>query len=896
MSDRWPGRESPKEVLDKLILYKELKFDQKSVVGLASELSPLEYEEIRVALAKRIHCRTSVLDEEVKGQRKPGYKQAPGGRSFVPHEDERDDIPWQDHVGNDYMGIYGTDKKDIELLYKTRSQIIEASDPKTAFDPKTREKLITFLNNLEDIHPAALISAPRKLILSLKDAFLQNKPKINLGEIVQFILFYYFAEHISPRFRAYKHSWLTRCKVGENDTWFMNAEAKGDADAKQLRENGWHYEIEFDPLDNDMHQAAGQALCSLAEDVVNALYTEKDLTLVEYFFLCGRIAHSLTRYENVVIAEEITLRYVQQIDYMAFESDLDFEAWWEKTSFQFPDLNIIDEDDLENAMDQAKFKISDDKIERDAAKVYAKYTGAFTQVDNVKRIVQYGPNFLSSAVEKCEYVLNDIGKKYYESNRRLVFPCYASDTREAQGIKREGNSVLLENASGESVLRDLDDRVTFTLDMKKNDEHEVKPIFPPHELPRHLIDRVTMNVGSIPYPNLQCVTNTPTLLSDGTVHDTPGEFRAGVLFLAPKAEYPKIKQNPTKKDAIAALEQFKPIFEEFPFKKVNGEAWYKTPSYATVLAYCLTLAARPALNCAVPLFCASAPRARTGKTLTLESSSMAILGHKPTVVAFANEEELGKTLLPLLLQQDRTVMIDNVDKPLQSAKLAMIITGNAMRDRILGESRTVDLTNHSVFSATGNNLTVSGDLAYRALLITVDACCERPEERKFSFNPIELARQEHPKLVVAALTALLAYIRAGKPWGLDRGYLGGFESWDALVSGCLVWAGYSDPLLTRDDCIAEDPERLELIELLETWFTEFGSQDVTLSEIAKKYDSPTYRLLLNQGRWDARVIAHQLRKVQDRVENNLRLSRGTKKQSWCVSPVGKPPVKDTLPF
>jgi hypothetical protein len=188
---------------------------------------------------------------------------------------------------------------------------------------------------------------------------------------------------------------------------------------------------------------------------------------------------------------------------------------------------------------------------------------------------------------------------------------------------------------------------------------------------------------------------------------------------------------------------------------------------------------------------------------------------------------------------------------------------------------------------------VGGDLTYRALQITINADVERPEERVFQFDPVDRARKEHPKLVTAVLTALRAYIEAGKPWGLKRGALGGFVKWDELVCGCLAWLGYADPLQTRQDVVEEDPERAEYIALLQTWYAEFGSRQVT--EIESK-NGPTFHLLLHKGEWDTRVVGWRFGKMQDRVESGLKLIRGTNKQAWQVVPVGKAPGEDKLPF
>jgi hypothetical protein len=60
-------------------------------------------------------------------------------------------------------------------------------------------------------------------------------------------------------------------------------------------------------------------------------------------------------------------------------------------------------------------------------------------------------------------------------------------------------------------------------------------------------------------------------------------------------------------------------------------------------------------------------------------------------------------------------------------------------------------------------------------------------------------------------------VLAGKPWTLARAALGSFEGWDTLVSGCLSWLGFSDPVSTTEQVVATDPEREENLQLLAAW-------------------------------------------------------------------------------
>jgi putative DNA primase/helicase len=484
-------------------------------------------------------------------------------------------------------------------------------------------------------------------------------------------------------------------------------------------------------------------------------------------------------------------------------------------------------------------------------------------------LVRIGPGLHVVARNQCEEALCAMGTKYYVTNGELVIPVFARElvqSGEAPKIKRDPRSVVINLPEPSTIFHDLDERVRF-INIVRDEGYDISP---PREMYEHITSHVRQAPRETPFPSLNMVVASPVLLPSGTVLDRVN-FAEGVLFIPADINYPAVPTAPTRDEAITALQLFGPLFEGFPFVADSGEEWRKTAAYAVVLAAALTLVARPALPLAVPCFGFRAHSQRTGKTLLAQTISVSVLGHKLTPVSYDGEEEFGKALLPILRHQDRGVLIDNVERQLRSPKLAMVITDNRLSARILGESRDVDLTNRSIFFATGNNLVFTGDLAHRVLLVKIDAKMEHPEARSFSFNPVERAAAAHPRLVTAALTALRAYIVAGKPWSLERGALGGFEEWDRLVAGCLTWLGYADPVETRRFVIENDPERETCFSLLEAWYATYGEEFVSLRTIQEAEKSDVYNVLCPSHQWDGYRVRSFLRHVEGRVVDGLRL-------------------------
>jgi hypothetical protein len=157
---------------------------------------------------------------------------------------------------------------------------------------------------------------------------------------------------------------------------------------------------------------------------------------------------------------------------------------------------------------------------------------------------------------------------------------------------------------------------------------------------------------------------------------------------------------------------------------------------------------------------------------------------------------------------------------------------------LLGVSRTASpSTTGTTWLATGNNISVKGDLTRRVLTCDIDSGVERPEERVFDRDLLPWVAAHRHALVAAGLTVLRAFLLAKCPnpkSGLKP--FGGFEEWSRIVRGALVWLGEADPCQTRDRAIDDDPEREDLSRLLNSLVAVFGSERFLAKEIGCKAD------------------------------------------------------------
>ena len=151
-------------------------------------------------------------------------------------------------------------------------------------------------------------------------------------------------------------------------------------------------------------------------------------------------------------------------------------------------------------------------------------------------------------------------------------------------------------------------------------------------------------------------------------------------------------------------------------------------------------------------------------------------------------QEEKKRLLALLLEGSIVTVIDNCEKPLKSDALCTALTEVAVRDRILGSTRTISVPTTTTWIATGNALAIDGDLSSRTLLCTLDPQCERPEEREFTLDLHADVPQRRGELAPAALTIVR---RISRPVRRDRTsrYLDDLKP--GAASRAIRWSGWA---------------------------------------------------------------------------------------------------------
>lgn len=331
--------------------------------------------------------------------------------------------------------------------------------------------------------------------------------------------------------------------------------------------------------------------------------------------------------------------------------------------------------------------------------------------------------------------------------------------------------------------------------------------------PEWLVPQI-LNRGHWPgVRKLRAVVETPVLVRDGSVLETPGYHEPSRILLEPLGDFPPVPRSPTSDQIRSAVQRIIDVIQDFPFASAAHQAAW--------VAAMMTPLARHAFSGPCPLFLMDANVPSAGKSLLCDLISIAVAG-RPMARAsnVDSEDEMRKRITSIAIGGDPIVLIDNIRGAFGFQCLDAVLTSTTWSDRILGQSKTArDLQLLAVWYATGNNVAIRGDLARRTCHIRLVCQEENPEERsEFAHSDVkEYTYESRHSLVSAALTILRGYFVAGRPEQNIRPW-GSFEGWSSVVRAAIVWAGLEDPGLTRQEFAERaDSDSLAIRALIDGW-------------------------------------------------------------------------------
>lgn len=325
---------------------------------------------------------------------------------------------------------------------------------------------------------------------------------------------------------------------------------------------------------------------------------------------------------------------------------------------------------------------------------------------------------------------------------------------------------------------------------------------------------------------LKGVIHTPALRPDGTVMQTPGYDPATGLYLASHLRLSApIPERPTAEQVRRALELLtKWMLVDFP--------WASDADLPNYLALLLTGVIRPRLECPTPLAVITAPDRGSGKTYLAETAEILFGGRQYPWPQ--DDAEMRKQLTTMLRESTAPVLVfDNVpsDRVIEYPSFAGLLTRTTWSDRILGQSREVEIPNDRMWAATGTNVRLGGDLGQRTFLIGIDPKRPRPDRRSgFKIpNYLPWVRENRAHLVRALLILARAWAVEGAPTITYP--MRGFTSWAEQVGGILAHHGIPGFMTNADTIDVHDEDMETWAAFLASWFGRFGGAAKRLKDL-----------------------------------------------------------------
>jgi hypothetical protein len=412
--------------------------------------------------------------------------------------------------------------------------------------------------------------------------------------------------------------------------------------------------------------------------------------------------------------------------------------------------------------------------------------------------------------------------------------------------------------------------------------------------PHKDVVRNILALGEWPFPALQGIVEAPVLRPDGTILTAPGyDAKTRLVYApAPGLFVPEIPDNVSMLDVAAALDLLEEVIGDFPF--------VDDASKANAVATMLTPVFRPAITGKTPLALIDAPQMGTGKGLLTDVIGIVATGREGAVMsAPKDEEEWRKRITATLLEGTSVVIIDNVERELDSAALASVLTARVWTDRVLGLSKMVTLPVRATWIANGNNIKVGGDIARRCYSVRIDAKTARPWKRTGFKHPelVSWVSENRGEILVALLTLARAWFVAGKP-NCQVPPVGGFDEWARTVGGVLGFAGVIGFLKNLDGMYdSADESSAQWEQFLGVLASTFKEEPFTVKQVVERVNAdPEFNTALpdevafvadKEGSFQRRLgKAFSKREGRRYGDMDVHLERAgmeSRAVKWCVS-------------
>lgn len=386
--------------------------------------------------------------------------------------------------------------------------------------------------------------------------------------------------------------------------------------------------------------------------------------------------------------------------------------------------------------------------------------------------------------------------------------------------------------------------------------------------------------------------------TDGVLITEPGYDKKSQRFGVFDARQ-FILPDPTLEAARRALAVLEDLLVEFHFVTAADKA--------AALSAIFTAVVRPTLAYA-PGFHVRAPVFGSGKTYLCELiGAFAGPGANSKVSYPTTSEEATKVILSLLMTSPAVIEFDDMDTDwIPHGTIKRMLTADQITDRILGVSKTATVSTRTLFLGSGNNVGPVRDLLRRVLTIHVDPRCSTPATMKYNGSPVDKVRQRRWAYVVAVLTIIQAWRKAGSPHAAVDSIVTFGGAWSDYCRHPLIWLGHPDPATALLEQVRHDPDGDSLAGLMREWRAAFGTIPTTVRkavDVAKfscidLLDAMREFPVEEHGDINRSKLGWLLKKNANRVVGGLEFQKAEAdgRTAWRVVAVSPPPLTPLPPF
>src|ERR1700677_36851 len=342
------------------------------------------------------------------------------------------------------------------------------------------------------------------------------------------------------------------------------------------------------------------------------------------------------------------------------------------------------------------------------------------------------------------------------------------------------------------------------------------------------------------------IVGAPVLRPDGSLFQKPGYDPATGLYLASKVPLDRVPDEPTAQQVSEArmflLDQF---LGDFP--------WVGPADKANYLGLLVTPVLRSYLRTLIPFGLVTSTMPGSGKTILTCGLGM-LYGQRVLTWPGSDDAELRKAITSVLADPVGAIIFDNIAEGtvIDSPVLARLITDRTWADRLLGGNKIGAFANDRVWTATGNNLRLGGDMRTRSVLVGLNPDMPRPEERTgFKIPDLDqwILESANQRAVLWHLLVLVAdWIRHGAP-RREGVTMRQFTSWAAAVGGFLAHHGVEGFLANAETVREIDDEEAEWTAFFARGGKIYGDQWVTSNDLRKSANI-TVDSLGTHDQWD----------------------------------------------